>query len=73
MTDKHTPGRKFSVVNTNAPWLNHSFMVRGVCELDVLNPCWDDRADDVPGKHWSGLGNACPSCTRAAIAKAEGR
>jgi len=42
------------------------------CLWDVLNPCWDNRATDIPGKHW-GVGDACPLCTaRAAISKAEG-
>ncbi|MCY1166579.1 hypothetical protein D9M73_65210 [compost metagenome] len=40
------------------------------CQRDVLNACWDNRPDDVPGKHWGG-GDSCPECTlRAAIAKA---
>jgi len=41
------------------------------CSNDILNPCWDDRADDVPGKHWGG-GQACAFCTAAAsLAKAK--
>lgn len=32
------------------------------CSLDRLNPCWDNRPTDVPGKHW-GVGDACPQCT----------
>lgn len=40
------------------------------CQCDVLNPCWDNRPNDVPGKHWAG-GDACSHCNlRAAIAKA---
>lgn len=40
------------------------------CQCDVLNACWDNRPDDVPGKHWGG-GDACPECNlRAAIAGA---
>jgi len=39
------------------------------CDNDRLNPCWNGRATDVPGKHW-GVGDACPSCcARAALAK----
>ena len=42
------------------------------CTVDLLNPCWDNRIGDIPGKHWSG-GEACPRCSaRAAIAKALG-
>jgi hypothetical protein len=52
----------------------------GRCSNDVLNPCWADRPNDVPGKHWGG-GEACAFCTAAAvfeqteraIAKAEGK
>lgn len=44
-----------------------------VCMFDHLNPCWDDRPSDAPGRHW-GEGDACACCiARAAIAKAEGR
>lgn len=40
------------------------------CSADKLNPCWDNRPDDVAGKHWGG-GEACPHCNlRAAIALA---
>lgn len=40
------------------------------CLFDVLNPCWNGRATDVIGKHWSG-GESCPAChLRAALAKA---
>ncbi len=57
--------RKFSVEFTNEPWRNTSFMVRGICKFDVLNPCWDNRKSDIPGKHW-GVGLACEPCTKAA-------
>jgi hypothetical protein len=41
------------------------------CSFDVLNACWNNRPLDVPGKHYWGVGAACPQCTaRAAIAKA---
>lgn len=41
------------------------------CQFDALNPCWNNRPTDVPGKHW-GVGDACPVCTaRALIAKIE--
>ena len=42
------------------------------CSTDPLNPCWDNRTDDAPRKHW-GEGDACPNCcARYAIAKANG-
>jgi hypothetical protein len=42
------------------------------CQCDALNPCWDNRPDDVPGKHWGG-GPACSHCNlRAAIATTTG-
>ena len=42
------------------------------CTTNLLNPCWDNRPGDIPGKHW-GEGNACAHCNaRAAIAKALG-
>ena len=46
------------------------------CSYDVLNPCWNHRADDVPGLHWAStpgyLISACPECrAMAAIAAAE--
>lgn len=31
------------------------------CTTDVLNPCWDARPTDKPGRHW-GWGEACASC-----------
>jgi len=41
------------------------------CQADPLNPCWDNRKDDVPGQHWGG-GDACPECNlRAALSAAE--
>lgn len=43
-----------------------------VCMFDALNPCWNGRKTDVPGKHW-GVGDACPTCcARAALAAAKG-
>lgn len=57
--------RTFTATFTNQPWRNRSFKVRGICQFDVLNPCWDNRPRDVPGKHW-GEGDACAACTRAA-------
>jgi hypothetical protein len=42
----------------------------GYCLVDVLNPCWNARPNDVTGQHWGG-GKACAVCTaRAVIAKA---
>jgi hypothetical protein len=39
------------------------------CLCDPLNPCWDNRPADVPGKHWGG-GEACINCSfRAALAR----
>ncbi len=64
--------KTFQVVFPKQPWRNRSFKVRGICKFDVLNPCWDNRPDDVPGQHWAGEGcKACEPCTRGA--KAEGR
>lgn len=60
----------FSVTFQNEPRRNRRFKVRGICRHDVLNPCWDDRPDDVPGQHWGG-GPTCEPCTRAASAKLE--
>lgn len=57
--------RTFSVEFAGEPWRNRSFSVRGICKVDVLNPCWDACKDDVPGKHWGG-GDACEACARAA-------
>lgn len=58
--------RTFQVVYPKEPHRNRSFKVRGICQFDILNPCWDNRPKDIPGKHWSGEGNACAACTRAA-------
>lgn len=56
----------FQAVFSNEPHRNVSFHVRGICQFDVLNPCWDDRDGDVPGIHWGG-GKACARCTEAAM------
>lgn len=58
--------KNFSVEYQNQPWRNVKFKVRGVCQFDVLNPCFDNRKSDVIGKHWGG-GNACKACTDEAI------
>lgn len=58
--------KNFHVQFTNQPWRNRKFKVRGVCQFDVLNPCWDSRKNDVPGKHWGG-GKACNACTKLAL------
>ena len=55
----------FTVVYSNQPRRNRAFKVRGVCEFDVLNPCYDARVDDKPGLHWGGF-KACKACTDAA-------
>lgn len=52
-------------VKYGEPRRNRSFRVRGICKHDVLNPCWNNRKDDIPGKHWGG-GLACEPCTNAA-------
>ena len=69
--------KTFRVTYANEPWRNRSFKVRGICRCDVLNPCWDDRPDDVPGLHWASEPGdpfpACQPCTEAAFAKAEAR
>ena len=59
--------KRFSVRFAGQPWRNRSFEVRGICEYDVLNPCWDHRYSDIPGLHWGG-GPACDHCTAAAAA-----
>lgn len=56
--------KTFTVQYANEPWRNRSFKVRGICEYDVLNPCWDNRKTDIPGQHWGG-GPACASCSQA--------
>lgn len=59
----------FEVIHPTQPWRNRTFKVRGICDYDVLNPCWDNRPDDVPGQHWGGPDvKACPACTKAALA-----
>lgn len=58
--------KTFTVEFDKQPWRNVSFKVRGICEFDVLNPCWDNRKTDIPGKHW-GMSDACKSCTKASI------
>lgn len=68
--------KTFRVSYQGQPWRNRSFRVRGICEKDVLNPCWDNRKDDVPGYHWASepgmIIPACAACSAAAIAKARG-
>jgi hypothetical protein len=59
--------KQFTVQYANQPWRNRSFAIRGICEHDVLNPCWDNRKTDIPGQHWGG-GLACSPCTEAAKA-----
>lgn len=61
--------RTFQVTFVNQPHRNVKFKVQGICKYDALNPCWDGRKDDTPGKHWGG-GPACAACTKAAF-KAE--
>ena len=63
-----TQMQTFEVIYANDPRRNRRFKVRGICEYDVLNPCWDNRRDDVPGKHWGGDA-ACAACTAAASRK----
>lgn len=57
--------KRFAVEYANEPHRNRSFLVRGICKYDALNPCWDNRPSDVPGEHWGG-GSACEPCTKAA-------
>lgn len=38
----------------------------GRCKFDVLNPCFDHRPHDVPGKHADGT-DACAYCTARAF------
>lgn len=64
--------RTFQVVFPQEPNRNRTFAVRGICQFDVLNPCWDGRKDDIPGKHWSGECEACAPCTQAACTAQEG-
>lgn len=66
--------RTFEVVYTNQPWRNRKFKVRGVCQNDVLNPCWDNRPDDIPGRFWGEKDiAACPACTAEAVKHARKR
>ena len=58
--------KKFEVSYANEPHRNRAFLVRGICEFDVLNPCWDNRPKDIPGQHWGGC-PACKPCTEAAM------
>lgn len=59
--------KTFQVIYRDNPRRSFSFKVRGTCQFDVLNPCWDNRPTDVPGKHWGGDDiEACPACTAAA-------
>ena len=57
--------KTFSVIYAQQPHRNVSFKVRGVCEYDVLNPCWDNRPTDVRGQHWGG-GASCKKCAAVA-------
>jgi len=58
--------KTFRVTYKDQPWKNTSFQIRGVCQWDVLNPCWDNRPKDVAGQHWSGMGQGCDACTKEA-------
>lgn len=76
LQDEKEKGMKtFTVSYTGQPWRNRSFKVRGICKFDVLNPCWDNRKDDVPGKHWADEPGfevpACEACTKAAHAQVQ--
>lgn len=80
MSTQHTPGPDLltaaravvALTYDEARNADHERAPKLYCQYDVLNPCWDNRPDDVPGKHWGG-GDACPECNlRAAIAKATG-
>lgn len=62
--------KQFTVRYANEPWRNRSFRVRGICKIDVLNPCWDNRKTDISGQHWGG-GAACASCIKEALAYAQ--
>ena len=58
--------KKFTVEYKNGH--KHSFMVRGICRYDILNPCWDNRSTDIPGKHWGDPENdACDRCTKVSM------
>lgn len=59
--------RTFEVVYAGQPWRNRAFKVRGICQFDVLNPCWDNRPTDVAGTHWGDKDiPSCPACAKAA-------
>lgn len=59
--------RTFEVIYTDQPRRNRKFKVRGVCEFDVLNPCWDNRPSDIPGTHWGDKNvKSCPACAKTA-------
>lgn len=68
--------RTFQAIFLGQPWRNRSFPVRGICQFDVLNPCWDNRPTDKPGVHWGSEpgaeGTACAACTAAAQRHAKG-
>ncbi len=60
--------KTFEVVYTDQPWRNWRFKVRGVCQYDVLNPCWDNRPDDIVGKFWGDpTVDGCEACTKEAM------
>lgn len=63
----------FQATFPGQPWRKRSFPVRGICQFDVLNPCWDNRPTDRPGVHWGSEpgdeGTACAACTVASRAK----
>ena len=62
--------KTFEVIYTGQPWRNRKFKVRGLCQHDVLNPCWDNRPTDKIGHHWASEEGfevpACAACTKAA-------
>lgn len=59
--------KTFQVAYANQPWRNRSFGVRGVCQNDILNPCWDNRQTDISGKFWGDPEiPSCAACTEAA-------
>lgn len=60
--------KTFEVIYSSQPWRNRRFKVRGVCENDVLNPCWDNRPDDIVGKFWGEADiDGCDACTKEAL------
>lgn len=62
--------KTYSSIFAGEPWRNRKLKVRGICEYDVLNPCWDNRASDRVGHHWGSTDEhvipACAACTNAA-------